>query len=74
MTVAASTTPDADPSLSSNPLLRAWTGPFEAPPFDAIRPEHYRPAFDEALAENRGEVAAIAGHRHAHVRQHGGGA
>ena len=43
-----------------NPLLRPWTGPFEAPPFAAIQPEHYRPAFDIALAENVTEIAGIA--------------
>jgi peptidyl-dipeptidase Dcp len=45
---------------ASNPLLSSWTGPFEAPPFDAIAPEHYRPAFDEALADNVSEIATIA--------------
>ena len=45
----------------ANPLLSPWTGPFEAPPFDAITPDHYRPAFDEALARNRAEIAAITG-------------
>jgi peptidyl-dipeptidase Dcp len=48
-------------STASNPLLAAWTGPFEAPPFAAIRPEHFRPAFDAAMAEKRAEIAAIAG-------------
>ncbi len=44
----------------SNPLLTPWTGPFAAPPFAAIQPEHFRPAFDAALAEKRAEIAAIA--------------
>ena len=48
-------------TIAANPLLAPWTGPFEAPPFDAIAPEHFRPAFDEALAENAAEIAAIAG-------------
>jgi peptidyl-dipeptidase Dcp len=43
-----------------NPLLAPWTGPFEAPPFDLIRPEHFRPAFDTAIAEKRAEIAAVA--------------
>ena len=43
-----------------NPLLTPWTGPFEAPPFQTIRAEHFRPAFDAALAENVAEIAAIA--------------
>ena len=45
---------------ASNPLLQSWTGPFEAPPFAAISPEHFRPAFDVALAKKRAEIAAIA--------------
>ena len=52
-------TPSAS-SAEPNPLLVAWAGPFEGPPFAAIRPEHFRPAFDTALAENVGEIAAIA--------------
>jgi len=43
-----------------NPLLQPWTAPFEAPPFPNLRPEHYRPAFDAALAEHRAEIDAIA--------------
>ncbi len=47
-------------TIAANPLLAPWTGPFEAPPFDMIAPEHFRPAFDEALAENAAEIASIA--------------
>ena len=47
-------------SAARNPLLSSWTGPFEAPPFAAITPADFRPAFDEALAENVAEIAAIA--------------
>lgn len=46
----------ADP----NPLLEAWAGPFEAPPFHRLRAEHFRPAFEAALAEQLAEIAAIA--------------
>ena len=42
-----------------NPLLELWDAPFGAPPFDRIRPEHFPPAFDAALAERRAEIAAI---------------
>ena len=53
---------DASPSPApgDNPLLADWTTPFRAPPFGAIRPEHFAPAFDTALARHRAEVAAIA--------------
>jgi peptidyl-dipeptidase Dcp len=43
-----------------NPLLEAWSGPFGAPPFGAIKPEHFRPAFARAFAAHRAEIDAIA--------------
>ena len=43
-----------------NPLLANWTGAYGLPPFGAVTPEHFRPAFDEALAAHRAEIAAIA--------------
>jgi len=43
-----------------NPLLSEWTGALELPPFEAIRPEFFRPAFDRALADHRAEIDAIA--------------
>jgi peptidyl-dipeptidase Dcp len=43
-----------------NPLLADWTGAFALPPFAAIKPEHFRPAFDHALAAHRSEIDAIA--------------
>src|SRR6476620_2617874 len=49
-------------SDSKNPLLAPWTGSFELPPFVAIKPEHFRPAFDRALAAHRTEIDAIAAH------------
>ena len=45
---------------STNPLLAAWDTPHGLPPFGAIRPEHFAPAFDQALARHRAEVDAIA--------------
>jgi peptidyl-dipeptidase Dcp len=42
-----------------NPLLQEWTGAFDAPPFAAIQPAHFRPAFAQAFAENKAEIAAI---------------
>lgn len=43
-----------------NPLLADWTGPLGLPPFGAVRPEHFRPAFDEALSRHRTELDGIA--------------
>jgi peptidyl-dipeptidase Dcp len=47
-------------SMDTNPLLEAWTGPFEAPPFERIEPSHFRPAFDAAISQARAEIDAIA--------------
>jgi peptidyl-dipeptidase Dcp len=47
-------------SASENPLLTDWTGPFGLPPAPAIKPEHFRPAFERAMAAHRTEIDAIA--------------
>lgn len=46
--------------MSTNPLLAPWHTPFGAPPFDLIRPEHFSPAFTEAMAAHLAEIEAIA--------------
>jgi peptidyl-dipeptidase Dcp len=43
-----------------NPLLAPWATPLGAPPFPAIQPEHFGPAFDTAFAQHRAEISAIA--------------
>jgi peptidyl-dipeptidase Dcp len=43
----------------TNPFASPSSLPFAFPPFDAIRHEHYRPAFDAGVAEHRAEIAAI---------------
>ncbi|MBC7737038.1 MAG: M3 family metallopeptidase [Candidatus Saccharibacteria bacterium] len=45
----------------SNALLALWNTPFGLPPFVHISDAGFAPAFDEALAQARGNVAAIAG-------------
>ncbi|MBK1616011.1 peptidase M3 [Rubrivivax gelatinosus] len=46
-------------TAAGNPLLQDWDAPFGLPPFDALRAEHFRPAFEAAMAVHRGELAAI---------------
>ncbi|TXM69742.1 M3 family metallopeptidase [Methylobacterium sp. WL120] len=47
---------------AGNPYSEAaWGTPAELPPFERIRPEHYLPAFEAALAAHDAEIAAIAG-------------
>jgi peptidyl-dipeptidase Dcp len=43
----------------SNPLLAAWQTPFETPPFDDIRSEHFLPAFEQGFTEHIAEIDAI---------------
>lgn len=45
----------------TNPLLDPWTGPYGAPPFDRIRPEHFLPAFEAGIVAHKAELAVIAG-------------
>jgi peptidyl-dipeptidase Dcp len=47
------------PAAPGNPLLADWTTPDRVPPFDAIKPEHFRPAYAQALAGHDAEIAAI---------------
>lgn len=44
---------------ASNPLLAAWKTPFALPPFAAITPEHFLPAFETGFQEHDAEIAAI---------------
>ena len=46
--------------MPENPFFSAWTTPDAVPPFSAIRPEHFRPAYERALAEHDTEISAIA--------------
>jgi peptidyl-dipeptidase Dcp len=51
----------ASANFPDNPLLATWNTPFGLPPFESILPEHYKPAFDQALADQQAEIASIAG-------------
>ena len=42
-----------------NPFLSEYTTPFQVPPFDQIKNEHYMPAFEAGIAEQQAEVEAI---------------
>ena len=43
-----------------NPLLAPWDAPFGLPPFDSLRPGHFKPAFERGMREHRDELARIA--------------
>lgn len=43
-----------------NPFFaEKWDTPFEVPPFDRIRPEHFKPAIEEGMRREEAEIAAI---------------
>jgi peptidyl-dipeptidase Dcp len=46
--------------MTDNPLLSNWTSLHGLPPFADVAPEHFRPAFDAALAAHRAEIGAVA--------------
>ncbi|HEX6722365.1 MAG TPA: peptidase M3, partial [Burkholderiaceae bacterium] len=43
-----------------NPLLAVWEAPFGLPPFELVRPEHFKPAFERGMREHRDELQQIA--------------
>jgi len=57
--VAAPAARAAMPAASDNPLLQEWKTPFQVPPYDVIKPEHFLPAIREGIAQNRKDVDAI---------------
>jgi len=50
----------ASQTAVENPLLAPYGTDFDVPPFDVIEPEHFEPAFAEAMRQERKEVDAIA--------------
>ena len=58
----ASCTSNKEPKTEAetpNPFLTEYTTPFQVPPFDQIKNEHYLPAFEAGIAEQQAEVEAI---------------
>jgi peptidyl-dipeptidase Dcp len=50
---------------AANPFFAPSTLPYQLPPFDRIRDEHFVPGFERGMAEQRAEIAAIAGNEDA---------
>lgn len=44
---------------NTNPLINQPDTPFGVPAFDQVKLEHYMPAFQEAIAQNKAEIDAI---------------
>jgi len=43
-----------------NPLLQEWATPFETPPFEEIRIEHFKPAIEKTIEIAREEINTIS--------------
>lgn len=52
--------PVPDAALSSNPFMKKSTLQYEAPEFDKIKDEHFKPAFDFGLKQHDAEISNIA--------------
>ncbi|MDR2450116.1 MAG: M3 family metallopeptidase, partial [Prevotellaceae bacterium] len=44
----------------SNPFFVAWETPYGVPPFDEIKNEHFRPAFEKGIAQLQADIQKIA--------------
>jgi peptidyl-dipeptidase Dcp len=42
-----------------NPFFTEWDTPYGIPPFDAIRDEHYKPAFEAGIEQQRADITLI---------------
>ncbi|WP_262248933.1 M3 family metallopeptidase [Parapedobacter soli] len=51
---------DDTKQITDNPFLTAYDTPFGVPPFDKIKDEHFKPAYEEALRQHSAEVDSIA--------------
>ena len=50
---------------NQNPLLTEQNTPYGVPAFDKVKIEHYMPAFEKAIAENKAEIEAIVNNQEA---------
>ena len=47
-------------NMADNPFFESeWTTPYGVPPFDRIKFEHYKPAFEQGMSLHNEEIARI---------------
>lgn len=56
MTFQRCSTPTA---TVENPFFTPWTTPFGVPPFDKIKPEHFKPAIEAGIAQQNAQIDSI---------------
>ncbi|MGQ9673888.1 MAG: hypothetical protein ACUVV5_12310, partial [Candidatus Aminicenantales bacterium] len=49
----------APPSHTDNPFFKPYPTPFNVPPFDLIKNEHFLPAIEEGIKREEAEIEAI---------------
>jgi peptidyl-dipeptidase Dcp len=59
MTIAAAMLVGCCKKDAPNPFLQTWNTPYGIPPFEQIKYEHYLPAFEEGINQQKAEVDAI---------------
>ncbi len=48
------------PADMGNPFFTGWDTPFGVPPFDRMKPEYFKPAFEEGMRIQKAEIDSIA--------------
>jgi len=59
MTIAAAMIVGCCKKESQNPFFQTWNTPYGIPPFEQIKYEHYLPAFEEGMNQQKAEIDAI---------------
>ncbi len=59
LVVTACQSPQKEEKSGDNPFFGAYNTPYNVPPFEQIKAEHYMPAMEKAMAEHKAEVQAI---------------
>ncbi|MBN1273533.1 MAG: M3 family metallopeptidase [Candidatus Aminicenantes bacterium] len=59
-TACTKKTEEPAPSLA-NPFFAEYDTPFHVPPFESIKPEHFTPAFEKGMEEQKAEIDVIVG-------------
>ena len=54
-----SETPVAEAAAGENPFFADYNTPYNVPPFDRIQPEHFVPAFEEGMKQEKADIDAI---------------
>lgn len=50
-------------SMPLNPFFKKWTTPYELPPFSEIKPENFRPAYQEGMKQELSDIDVITANK-----------